>query len=87
MTTVMQAVNFIRIKGLNHWQFESFLFDIDSEFVDVPCLIEVCWLSWRKVFNRVFKLSKEICQFMESKEKDSTVLQDEEWKCEPGVSG
>jgi len=35
-----------------------------------------------KVLNRVFELSNEICQFMDSKGKDSTVLRDEKWKCE-----
>ena len=39
-------------------------------------------LSRGKVLSRVFELSKEICQFMESKRKDSTVLWDKGWKCE-----
>ena len=34
------------------------------------------------MLNRAFELSNAICQFMESKVNDSTVLQDEEWKCE-----
>ena len=82
MSTVTQTVNFIRSKGLNHRQFQSFMREIDSEFADIPYHTEVRWLSRGKVLNRVFELSNEICQFMDSKGKDSTVLRDEKWKCE-----
>lgn len=82
MSTVTQTVNFIRAKEFNHRQFQSFLRKIDSEFADIPYHTEVRWLSQGKVLNGVFELSKEICQFMDSKGKDSTVLQDEKWKCE-----
>ncbi|XP_072239317.1 general transcription factor II-I repeat domain-containing protein 2-like [Leuresthes tenuis] len=82
MSTVTQTVNFIRAKGLNHRQFRSFMREIDSEFADIPYHTEVRWLSRGKVLNRVFELSNEICQFMDSKGKDSTVLRDEKWKCE-----
>lgn len=82
MNTVTQTINFIRAKGLNHRQFQSFLREIDSDFADIPYHTEVRWLSRGKVLNRVFELIKEICRFMDSKGKDSTVLRDEKWKCE-----
>lgn len=82
MSTVTQTVNFIRAKGLNHRQFQSFLQEIDSEFGDMPYHTEVRWLSRGKVLSRVFHLIEEICQFMDSKGKDSTILQDEKWKCD-----
>lgn len=82
MSTVTQTVNFIRAIGLNHHQFQSFLQEIDSEFGDMPHHTEVRWLSRGKVLSRVFHLIEEICQFMDSKGKDSTVLRDEKWKCE-----
>ncbi|CAI9716823.1 Hypothetical predicted protein [Octopus vulgaris] len=78
MSTVSQTVNFIRVKSLNHRQFRSFLQEIDSEFGDMPHHTELRWISRGKVFL----LIEEICQFMDSKEKDSTVLRDEKWKCE-----
>uniref|UniRef100_A0A669FB93 DUF4371 domain-containing protein n=1 Tax=Oreochromis niloticus TaxID=8128 RepID=A0A669FB93_ORENI len=52
-------------KSLNHRQVQSFMWEIDSEFADIPHHTEVCWLSWGKVLNRVFELSKETCQFMD----------------------
>lgn len=67
---------------MNHRQFQSFLQEIDSEFADIPYHTEVRWLSRGKILNRVFELHKEICQFMDSKGKDSSVLWDEKWKCE-----
>lgn len=76
------TVNFIRAEGLNHRQFQSFLREIDSEFADIPYHTEVRWLSPGKILNRVFVLHEEICQFMDSKGKDPTVLRDEKWKCE-----
>lgn len=81
MSTVRQTVNFIRAKGLNHRQFRAFMQEIDSEFADIPYYTEVRWLTLGKVLNRVFELNNEICQFMDSKGKDSTVLGDEKWKC------
>lgn len=82
MSTVTQTVNFIRAKGLNHRQFQSFLREIDSAFTDIPYHTEVRWLSRGKILQRVFDLHKDICQFMDSKGKDCTVLRDEKWKCE-----
>ncbi|XP_015743109.2 general transcription factor II-I repeat domain-containing protein 2A-like [Python bivittatus] len=41
MSSVTQTVNFIRAKGLNHQQFQSFMREIDSEFADIPYHTEV----------------------------------------------
>lgn len=82
MSTVTQAVNFITANGLNHCQFQSFMREIDSEFGDLPYHTEMRWLSWGKVLNGVFELGEEICQFLDCKGKDSTLLRDEKWKCE-----
>lgn len=65
----MQTVSFIRVKGLNHQQFQSFMQEIDSEYANILYHKDVFWLSRGKVLNRAFEPHKEICQFMDSKEK------------------
>ncbi|XP_062373410.1 general transcription factor II-I repeat domain-containing protein 2-like [Sardina pilchardus] len=82
MSTVTKAVNFIRAKGLNHRQFKSLLEETGSEYGDVVYHTEVRWLSRGRVLNRCFELRDEICQFMESKGKDTTELQDKKFCCE-----
>lgn len=65
MSNVTQTITFFQVKGLNHWQFQPFR----------NCVYQV-----RENFSIVFKLSKEIFQFMSSKGKDSSVTQDEKLK-------
>ncbi|XP_025089089.1 general transcription factor II-I repeat domain-containing protein 2-like [Pomacea canaliculata] len=80
MSTVTQTVNFIRAKGFN--PCFSPLCRKHSQWGDRPYHTEVRWTSRGKVLTRVFQLIEEICQFMDSRGKDSTVLQEEKWKCE-----
>ena len=87
LSGVTQAVNFIRARGLNHRQFKSFLDELGSEYGDVPYHTEVRWLSRGRVLNRCFELSEEICQFMESKGKDTTELRDQTFLCELAFMG
>lgn len=82
MTTVTQVVNFIRAKGLNHRQFKSFLEECGSEYADVPYHTEVRWLRRGKVLNRCFELREEICQFLETKGKDTAELREQKFLCE-----
>lgn len=48
VSTVTRTVNFIRAKALNHCKFQSFMWEIDSEFADNSYHTEVRWLSWGK---------------------------------------
>lgn len=82
LSTVTSVVNLIRAKGLNHRQFKSFLDEIGSEYTDVPYHTDVRWLSRGKVLNRFLELHEEICQFLESKGKDTTGLRDKKFLCE-----
>ena len=87
LSGVTQAVNFIRARGLNHRQFKSFLDEFCTEYGDVPYHTEVRWLSRGRVLNRCFELREEICQFMESKGKDTTELRDQTFLCELAFMG
>ena len=82
MTTVTRVVNFIRAKRLNDRQFNSFLEECGSEYADVPYHTEVRWLSRGKVLNRCFELCEEMCQFLESKGKDTAELQEQKFLCD-----
>ena len=59
---VVQAINVIGSRGLNHRQFWDFLQDIDSEFSDVLYHMKVRWLSVENMLKRVWEL-KEIVIF------------------------
>jgi len=61
---------------LNHRQFKSFLEELDFEYRDVPYHTEVRWLSRKIVLSRCFEIREEICQLMESKEKDTEEMRD-----------
>ena len=79
---VVQAVNVIRSKGLNHRQFRDFLQDIHSDFSDVLYHTNVRWLSLGNVLKRVWELKEEIVMFFEMTNivcDFSTKAQNTEW--------
>ena len=82
MSYIMQVFNCIRVKGLNHRRFKSFLEELDFEYRDVPYYTKVRWLSRGKVLSRYFEICKEICQFMERKGKDTAEMRDKKFLCE-----
>ncbi|PVD18258.1 hypothetical protein C0Q70_20807 [Pomacea canaliculata] len=85
MSSVTQTVNFIRAKGFNPRCFSHLCRkQIYSGRQAVSHRREVAKSG--KVLTRVFQLIGEICQFMDSRGKDSTVLQDEKVKLMDEVS-
>ena len=80
MSIITRAVNFIRARGLNHRQ--SFLAELNSDYGDLPYHTEVRWLSQGKVLERFFELREEICEFMESKGKDTSELRNKTFLCD-----
>ncbi|XP_077957581.1 general transcription factor II-I repeat domain-containing protein 2-like [Gasterosteus aculeatus] len=78
MKVVVQTVNFIRARGLNHRQFDNFLSDKDINF-GLPYHAEVRWLSRGAMLKRFFDLREKIGQFMEKKGKPVHELKNPEW--------
>ena len=63
MTVVIKTVNFIILRGLNHRQFQEFLRETEAEFGDLTYFLNVWWLSFEKMLQRVYALRKEIAIF------------------------
>lgn len=63
MSAVIQIVNFILAKGLNHMQFDAFFI----------------WYKDKPLPHRFFDLDSEIRKFMRDKEKPVAELDDLEW--------
>ena len=61
--TVVKVVNFIRVRGLQHRQFISFLEETDADHQDLLYHSHVRWLSLGNVFQRVWELKREIRHF------------------------
>ena len=80
MEHVMSII--IRARGLNNRQFKSFLAELNSDYGDLPYHTEVRWLSQGKVLERFFELREEICEFMESKGKDTSELRNKTFLCD-----
>ena len=53
---VVQCVNNIRARGLNHRQFKAFLDELDSEYSDVVYFSAVRWLGRAATLKRFWNL-------------------------------
>ena len=60
MSDVVNTVNFIRPRALNHRQFKEFLIEIDAEYGDVVYYSEVRWSSRGNCLKRFYNLLHEI---------------------------
>lgn len=81
MKTVINIVNYIRAKELNHRKFKTLLEELGSEHSDVLLHTSVRWLSRGKVLERFFSLRHEIILFLEQNNKGYPELQNDEWWC------
>ena len=80
MYVVVNTVNFIRSRALNHRQFKEFLIEIDAEYGDVTYYSEVRWLSRGNCLKRFYNLLYEIQLFVEMKDHHVPELQNESWQ-------
>ncbi|KAM4562536.1 general transcription factor II-I repeat domain-containing protein 2-like [Odontesthes bonariensis] len=68
----------VKARGLNHRQFDAFLFENDIHH-GLPYHTDVRWLSRGAVLKRFYKLRNEIAEFMQAKGKPVEELDDPEW--------
>jgi hypothetical protein len=79
---VVNVVNSILSKGLNHREFQDFLHNLETEFRDVVYYSEVRWLSRGKTLKRMFDLKEGGQTFAEGKGKRVAEFNDDEWMCD-----
>lgn len=80
MKTVVNIVNFIRARELNHRKFKSMLQELNSEYGEV-LHTEVRWLSRTKVVERFYALRHEIILFLQQNNKVYKELEQNSWWC------
>ena len=78
MKIVIETVNLIQSKSLNHRQFDSLFKEKDLIF-GLPYHTEVRWLSRGAALRRFYDLREEIGKFMEAKGKPVLKLHSREW--------
>ncbi|CAH1108541.1 unnamed protein product [Psylliodes chrysocephalus] len=82
MDVVVNAINIIRSRGLNHRQFKAFLDELSSEHDDVTYYCDVRWLRKGTMLKKIYDLRKEIDDFMEMTEKTLPQICDPTWRCD-----
>ncbi|XP_071035384.1 general transcription factor II-I repeat domain-containing protein 2-like [Parasteatoda tepidariorum] len=79
MELVITIINSVLAKTLNHRQFKEFLFEMESEYVDLLLHNKVRWLSRGNVLKRFASLSPEIKAFLLEKGVHYPELTDDQW--------
>lgn len=79
MNVVIQIVNKIMAKGLNHRQFRSLLDELESTYSDLQLHNKVRWLSRGEVLKRFAACLEEVKTFLGSKGLTFPELEQPEW--------
>ena len=79
MKNVVQCVNYIRARGLNHLQFKAFQEYLDCDYPDVVYFSAVSLISRAGTWKRSWNQRQEIKLFMECKHHNMAFLSDEHW--------
>ena len=79
MNVVIQIVNKIMAKGLNHCQFRALLDEVESTYSDLLLHNRVRWLSRGELLKRFAACLEEIKTFMSSKGLSFPELEQPEW--------
>ncbi|XP_076996398.1 general transcription factor II-I repeat domain-containing protein 2B [Tamandua tetradactyla] len=79
MEVVVNSVNWICSRGLNHGEFTTLLYELDSQYGSLLYYTEIKWLSRGLVLKRFFESLKEIDSFMSSRGKPLPQLSSNDW--------
>ena len=79
MNLVIQIVNKIVSKGLNHRQFYAFLEEVNSTYSDLLLHNKIRWLSRGEVLKRFAACVEHVKIFLQSKDLTYPVLEDRDW--------
>ncbi|CAB4059235.1 unnamed protein product [Lepeophtheirus salmonis] len=72
-SVIVQTVNYIRSRGLNHREIQEFLRHLESQSEDVIYFTEVRWLSRVSTLQRFWLLLDEIILSLKLKQKEINV--------------
>ncbi len=67
MSVVVNVVNSILSRSLNHRQFQALVDEVDVQYGDLLYFCEVRWLNRGAMLSRVCDLQKEIATFLRQK--------------------
>ncbi|XP_053785831.1 general transcription factor II-I repeat domain-containing protein 2B [Desmodus rotundus] len=79
MNVVVNSVNWICSRGLNHSEFTTLLYELDSQYGSLLYYTEIKWLSRGLVLKRFFESLEEIDSFMSSRGKPIPQLSSRDW--------
>ncbi|XP_070316292.1 general transcription factor II-I repeat domain-containing protein 2 isoform X3 [Odocoileus virginianus] len=79
MSVVVNAVNWICSRGLNHSEFTTLLYELDCQYGSLLYYTEIKWLSRGLVLKRFFESLEEIDSFMSSRGKPLPQLSSQDW--------
>ena len=79
MNLVIQIVNKIVSKGLNHRQFCAFLEEVNSTYSDLLLHNKIRWLSRGEVLKRFAACVEHVKIFLQSKDLTYPELEDRDW--------
>ncbi|XP_029802553.1 general transcription factor II-I repeat domain-containing protein 2 isoform X2 [Suricata suricatta] len=79
MSVVVNSVNWVCSRGLNHSEFTTLLYELDGQYGSLLYYTEIKWLSRGLVLKRFFESLEEIDSFMSSRGKPLPQLSSQDW--------
>ncbi|XP_046278677.1 general transcription factor II-I repeat domain-containing protein 2 isoform X3 [Marmota monax] len=79
MDVVVDSVNWVCSRGLNHGEFTTLLYELDSQYGSLLYHTGIKWLSRGLVLKRFFESLEEIDSFMSSRGKPVPQLSSKDW--------